>query len=44
MKILFIGSSFGNAYLQYKALKDIYKKVAFLCSRKSRGEAICDSY
>jgi len=27
MKILFIGSSFGNAYLQYKALKDIYKKV-----------------
>ena len=27
MRILYIGPKIGNAYLQYKALKDIYKKV-----------------
>ena len=30
MKILFLGTKFGNSYLQYKSLKEIYKKVDFI--------------
>lgn len=30
MKILFIGTKWGNAYLQYKALKEVYKNVDFI--------------
>ena len=30
MKILFIGTSFGNSYLQYLTLKKIYKNVDFI--------------
>ena len=30
MKILFIGTSFGNSYLQYLTLKRIYKNVDFI--------------
>ena len=30
MNILFIGTKSGNAYLQYKALRDIYKNVDFI--------------
>ena len=30
MKILFLGTKSGNSYLQYKSLKEIYKKVDFI--------------
>ena len=32
MKVLFIGTKRGNAYLQYLTLKEIYKKVDFIDS------------
>ena len=34
MKILFIGTSFGNSYLQYLTLKRIYKNVDFIDTLK----------
>ena len=30
MKILFIGTNFGNSYLQYLALRKIHKNVDFI--------------